>query len=444
MSADFSDPTLLIVIDSDAARDRKAAEVERVLAHWPANVRPTPRLYRADAVAREPGVLGKAGLVWLMMDHPHDDTLYELAGQATERHLPVVLTRPDETRAAGDEFDIGVTICPPATPDATACAMLRALWNQSMTLDELFSDMRLLRAHQGELSGQIRRMDEELRLAAQLQREFLPASLPQADDFVFRVFFRPAGYVSGDIYDLARLDEHHVGLFLADAVGHGVPAALMTMYIKRSLHTKVIDPALPAGYRLMEPAETLAKLNADLIKHQGDQVRFATAAYAVINCQTHKVCLARAGHPAPILLRANGKTESYEPDGSLLGVFPEETFEQQCFQLNPGDRFLLYSDGFEMAFPGATRTNGERKVASDQYCQEFEDFRNGDLDSAIARLEAKLDGQLGSLNQRDDLTMVCVSTSTHPAEVASPSEQQQDRPHERRRRPRTPAPSPVG
>lgn len=446
MPAESAEPALLIVIDPDAARDGKAAQVQRVLAHWADEAPPAVRIRRADTVVQQPTAMEGASLMWLMMDHADTGMLHELAGLAMERHLPVVLTRHDETRPLGAEFDAGVTVCPPTAPTEAVCAVLRSLWGQSDMIAEMRSELRVLQAHQGELWSQVRRMDEELRLAAQLQREFLPTALPQAESMAFRVFFRPASYVSGDIYDMTRLDENHVGIFLADAVGHGVPAALMTMYIKRSLHVKQIDPSLPAGYRLLEPAETLTQLNTDLIKHQGDQVRFATACYAVINCQTHKVCLARAGHPPPIVLRTSGETEYVEPDGSLLGVFPEETFEQQCFQLESGDRFLLYSDGFEMAFPGThdgKPDNGQRKVASDQYCREFEDFRRDDLDAAIGRLEAKLDTQLGSLNQRDDLTMLCVSAHEKPVAKEAPAQQQSNVPEQRRRK-RTAAPSPVG
>ena len=64
----------------------------------------------------------------------------------------------------------------------------------------------------------------------------------------FHTLFRPAGYVSGDLYDIMRLDETHVGFYMADAVGHGMPAALLTMFIKNALVTKQIGPE---GYRLL-------------------------------------------------------------------------------------------------------------------------------------------------------------------------------------------------
>ena len=70
------------------------------------------------------------------------------------------------------------------------------------------------------------------------------------------------GYVSGDLYDVMRLDETHIGFYMADAVGHGMPAALLTMFIKNALVTKEIGPG---GYRLLAPGETIAKLNEVLL-----------------------------------------------------------------------------------------------------------------------------------------------------------------------------------
>ena len=115
--------------------------------------------------------------------------------------------------------------------------------------------------------------------------------------------------------------------------------------------------------------------------------------------------LARAGHPFPILLRADGSTDTVAPEGSLLGVFPDEVFEQTTVDLRPGDRLLVYSDGFELAFPGKKEN---QPVANDRYTTEFERLRYGPIDKALARLDVTLDAQTGSLNQRDDLTMLCL------------------------------------
>src|SRR5690606_33678573 len=126
--------------------------------------------------------------------------VYELIDAVQERHLPALLMRAEEQRALGTVDHDGVVICPWQTSPAVICAMLQGLWSQSPVLRTLRAEVHLLRAHEGGLCGQIDRMDEELRLAAQLQREFLPAALPRVGDMEFGVLWRPAGYVSGDIY----------------------------------------------------------------------------------------------------------------------------------------------------------------------------------------------------------------------------------------------------
>lgn len=401
---------LIVIRDTTDTADAVRGVVEAAIAAHPALKRLGWRGLTTDELFADPGQLEETGPVWLFMDGGDPGVLFEIASLLQERHVPALLTRAGEREPAGAVYQDGIVICPADTPPAVAAAMLQALRSQLPVLRAMKTEMGLLRAHQGGLADQIGRIDEELRLAAQLQREFLPKSLASIGGVDFRVLFRPAGYVSGDIYDVIRLDEKHIGFFIADAVGHGVPAALLTMYIKRSLITKRIDPGNPRGYRITEPAEALSKLNHDMVEQQGGHVRFATACYGVINCETLGLCVARAGHPFPILLRANGETESLQPEGGLLGVFEEETYEQICVQLHEGDRLLLYSDGFEMAFPDPRErsSNGKPKAASTQYTREFEDLRHGAMDEALARLSEKLDTQIGSLNQRDDLTILCM------------------------------------
>src|SRR4051812_15350216 len=193
------------------------------------------------------------------------------------------------------------------------------------------------------------RLDEELRLAARIQQDFLPKLLPQVGPVHFHTLFRPAGYVSGDLYDVIRLDENHVGFFICDAVGHGMPAALLTMFIKRALVTKEI---LPSGYRLLAPPETLAVLNQSLVDQNLSQATYATALYGIINTQTLEVTFSKGGHPSPALLRGDGRMEFPDAVGALLGIFPDEQFAVTKLQLSPGDRLFIYSDGVEVGFCG--------------------------------------------------------------------------------------------
>ena len=107
----------------------------------------------------------------------------------------------------------------------------------------------------------------------------------------------------GDIYDVARLDEDHVAFFVADAVGHGMPAALLTIFLKRTLQTKEFTKD---GYRLISPDEALAHLNKELVQQQLSMCQFVTMAYAILNTKTLELSWSRAGHPSPMLLKTSG------------------------------------------------------------------------------------------------------------------------------------------
>ena len=147
--------------------------------------------------------------------------LMQLLDRLSEENLPsIVLSgqpRPG-VRHASDEGPITLDL---ATPPTIVAAMLSALAHRQSVVNQLKTEVKIARRFQGGLRGEIDRIHEELQLAASVQREFLPRSLPHAPSIDIQILFRPAGYVSGDIYDVIRLDEHTLGFFVADAVGLG-------------------------------------------------------------------------------------------------------------------------------------------------------------------------------------------------------------------------------
>jgi serine phosphatase RsbU (regulator of sigma subunit) len=297
--------------------------------------------------------------------------------------------------------------------DSPASAIIEPLERVQREVDLLKAELNSLRRRDETLNFYMHRLDEELRLAARLQQDFLPKMLPQLGLVHFHTLFRPAGYVSGDLYDVMRLDEHRIGFYIADAVGHGMPAALLTMFIKHALVTKEITGN---DYRLLAPAETLSRLNTSLIEQNLSQAAFATALYGMIDVRTLEVTLARAGHPNPLLLRADRACEAVECEGPLLGIFPNEAFSDVQVTLRPGDRMLLYTDGIEVAFCD------DRSLDTQHWRHELQLRSELPTEKLLREFASRLDNESGSLEPKDDLTVVIleVGSEIRPAATVSP------------------------
>ena len=282
---------------------------------------------------------------------------------------------------------------------ASAIPVLDHLGDLQDEIQGLHSELNMLRRRDETLRFFMHRLDEELRLAARIQQDFLPKVLPQIGRVHFHTLFRPAGYVSGDLYDVMRLDETHVGFFICDAVGHGMPAALLTMFIKRALVTKEV---FENGYRLLDPGEALNRLNQALVDQNLSQATYATALYGIVNTETHQVRFAKGGHPSPALLYHDGRLEFPDVTGALLGIFPDEQFAVSQLQLSPGDRLFVYSDGIEVAFCGDDLGNCER------WQNELHRRQQMSTEALLLDLSTELDSQSGSLQPKDDLTIIAL------------------------------------
>jgi sigma-B regulation protein RsbU (phosphoserine phosphatase) len=270
-------------------------------------------------------------------------------------------------------------------------------------MDELRTELNDLRRRDETLNFYLHRMDEELRLAARLQQDFLPKEMPRVGPLQFHSLFRPAGYVSGDLYDVMRLDDKHVGFYMADAVGHGVPAALLAMFLKHALQTRDRDGSI------LDPTETLRRLNMLVIEQGLSQSTFATALYGIINTETLELRMSRAGHPCPILMRADGTVQELASHGCLLGVFAEETFDGYTTKLTAGDRLLVYTDGIEVAFWDDQHSQESQELH--RWHRELLARRHMDAQQLLTEFGEHIDNDAGSLSARDDLTMLLIDVA---------------------------------
>ncbi|MHC4711810.1 MAG: PP2C family protein-serine/threonine phosphatase [Planctomycetota bacterium] len=240
------------------------------------------------------------------------------------------------------------------------------------------------------------RLDSELRLAQKLQTSLLPQSLPQLPGVFFATKFVSSGRVAGDFYDIFRLDETHVGFYIVDAIGHGVPAALLTVFIKKGIRTKEISGN---EYRIIPPEEVLTNLNNDLISEDLSESPFVTICYCIYDTTTRELEYARGGHPYPLLIRRGGESLTLEAEGALLGIV-EEKFDSEKVTLEEGDKLLLFSDGVDAARWGDGATGQEAFVKA---CLEYHDMP---IEEILTRVSKVVFGPDGEAAVEDDVTII--------------------------------------
>jgi hypothetical protein len=238
---------------------------------------------------------------------------------------------------------------------------------------------------------------EQLKMAGQVQRNFLPRRLPQSDRIHWSTIFVPADWVSGDIYDITRLDEHHIGFYVADAVGHSMPAALLTMFVK---HTMRMRETRDNDYQIFTPAKVIGNLNAQMVEQDLAGCLFATCCYCLLNIDTMTATFARAGHPYPVLIRKGQKPLQLENRGGLLGVFAENVFEEKTIQLQQHDKLFLYSDGCE-SLVGTTDQYGKFN-----FTEQFLSLAELDIDNMTEKFEQIVRSRKPAPGEIDDVTVL--------------------------------------
>jgi serine phosphatase RsbU (regulator of sigma subunit) len=407
-------PKITVVAPPDAC----TGWLERVLEVWPIGVAPAVEVTSAEDLiagprSRDPGVL----VMWCTGENRAAvESVLEWADRAV---VPSLVVRAPHCNPPSRLPPDAIVL--PATTDAgVAAGVLAGLAAQCRQKREALEELESMRAAQRSARQELDRLNEELHMASRVQAEFMHKSLPEMAGLDVSVLFRPCGYVSGDVYDVRVLDDRRVGVFLADAMGHGVPAALMTLALCRLLPTR---EATASGSRVLQPAEAMERLNRALVQNAGSSSNFATAVYAVIDLGAHRAAVCGAGHPPPLVFAPGGRC-AFETRGPVLGVFEDACFDQVEFPLLPGQTLVLHTDGLEQAFPSADdRASLARPTRN--YLTHLDDLvaaaarRGWSMDELTLRLGTLLDEQTGSLRQRDDVTVLAITPRARAASDAA-------------------------
>lgn len=264
---------------------------------------------------------------------------------------------------------------------------------------------QLLATHLDELATRNRQMEEDLRMAREVQVALLPRDFPECRGESGRSLglaqcFTPAGGLSGDFFDVIPLSPTSVGLLMCDVMGHGVRSALVTAMVRTMVEE--------ARGLAAAPGQFLARLNmqlAHLLQRTGDVI-FVTACYVVLDVEAQCLELSHAGHPFPVLWRARERrcaalAEAAAVGGPALGLIEQADYATAQVQWGIGDRLLLYTDGVTEA---ATPADEEFGVAA--LCAAWARGASLPLAQAAAQLQASAAAHTAGRGFSDDVCLL--------------------------------------
>jgi len=245
---------------------------------------------------------------------------------------------------------------------------------------------------------------DELEVAKELQQGLLPSRAPDLEEYRFAHSYRTANEVGGDYYDFLDLPDGRLAIVVGDASGHGMAAGLLMAIANATLKTALdLDP---------EPRKAVEVLNRALTR-TGDRRAFMSLFYAVLDPSSGQLAYICAGHPFPLLRRADGTIEELGTGALPLGMRDPLELQSASTTIEPGDLLMLYSDGLVEAI----RSDGEA----------FGFERLGELLETAATPQAVHDRVLAEFDRfvddqplLDDLTLVVMSREERSYDPASP------------------------
>ena len=189
-----------------------------------------------------------------------------------------------------------------------------------------------------------RLFQERSYVARTFQESLLPPSLPVIPGVDVAARYRAAGEgneVGGDFYDLFALRDESWALVMGDVCGKGPDAATITALARYTTRA--------AAMQVSNPTQVLESLNEAILEQTSDE-RFATVAYACVEpsisgSSSRRIVVACAGHPFPLVLRADGSVEEVGQEGTVLGLIPDIDVNDRAVDLMPGEVMVLYTDG---------------------------------------------------------------------------------------------------
>lgn len=263
--------------------------------------------------------------------------------------------------------------------------VLRTLAREAATVIEnarLFSDARAKA-----------RLDHEIEIASQIQRQLLPKALPNLPDVAVAGSTLSCHSVGGDCFDVIELGGGRHGFFVGDVSGKGISAALLATLLQGVFFTTAAMDIALAGI--------FSRVNQYLCERSGED-RYATVFYGILD-KSGRFEYVNAGHVPPLLRRKSGALEGLGSANFPVGMFAEAEYQSARVQLDPGDYLVIYTDGVTEASNTRNELYEESRLRT-----ILENFQGQGVDELTVAIQAGMKEFTEGAAQSDDVTLLAI------------------------------------
>jgi serine phosphatase RsbU (regulator of sigma subunit)/pSer/pThr/pTyr-binding forkhead associated (FHA) protein len=267
--------------------------------------------------------------------------------------VPLRLVRyVDKAEAVGEERRIGVLYLDSKEKGSLLSGSTRAALETLATEAAVaIENARLYRE-----TMEKARMEQEMRIAAEIQQALLPKSGRVGSYFRAAAASLPCRSIGGDFYDYVDMSGGALGFALGDVAGKGPPAALLSAMMQGIFAAQAASSD--------RPSQTIARVNLALYR-RGIESRFVTLMYGVLD-PDGSLTYCNAGHNPPLIINSSGSgaVRRLDRGGPIVGLFEGATYEDETVRLNPGDWLVVFSDGVSEALSAAGEEYGDARIVS--------------------------------------------------------------------------------
>ncbi len=240
----------------------------------------------------------------------------------------------------------------------------------------------------------LRHLQEEMRLAYEIQVDLLPKVQPKVFGYQIAGKSIPAKDVGGDYFDFIKVDEERLAFCIADISGKGIPAAILMANLQASLRGQA---------KLDRPCKDCVSFTSDILFHSTAPNKFATLFYGILNSKTHEITYCNAGHNEPFLFSKENNLTKLSVGGLVAGIVPSYPFEETSIPVNQGGLLVLFSDGITEAM-----NSNEEEFNEDRLKEVILKNRNELPENLIEIVFKEIQKFCNSAEQMDDMTIVVI------------------------------------